>query len=404
MTRLCMILLVSALLQPGCTNPKPSAPLAAEASPPPAKAEDAGQPPGAPDQKATPPGRPASLQEITLPPGFHIDYFAEDVPGARSLTRSPVTGTVYVGSRKTPNVYALMDADGDGRAEKVVKVATNLSTPNGVAWHKGDLYVAEISRILKFKDIDTTLEDSPVPEVVMDTLPSDQHHGWKFIAFGPDQKLYVPVGAPCNVCEKKDPVYSSITRMNPDGSGFEVFAHGIRNTVGFSWHPVTKELWFTDNGRDNLGDDVPPDELNRAPKAGLHFGFPYCHGGDIPDPEFGTKRPCGEFTPPVQKLGPHVAALGMRFYTGKTWPERYHNQVFIAEHGSWNRTDPIGYRVTTVIIDEAGKSTYEVFAKGWLRPDGKKLGRPVDVMVLPDGSMLLSDDMKGAVYRIWYAP
>ena len=388
-----------ALLPVACTSPQPSGNQAV-AAPPPSEAVDTLTPT---PPAATPP-RPASLQAITLPPGFHIDYFAQDIPDARSLTRSPVTGTVYVGSRKNTNVYALVDADSDGKAEEVIRVATTLDTPNGVAWHKGDLYVAEVDRILKFKDIDTTLRDSPTPEVVTDRFPSDDHHGWKFIAFGPDDKLYVPVGAPCNVCKEKDPIYSSLTRMNPDGSEFEIFAHGIRNTVGFDWHPVTKELWFTDNGRDRLGDNVPPDELNRAPKKDMHFGFPYCHGGDIPDPEFGKAKPCADFTPPIQNLGPHVAALGMRFYTHTSWPERYHNQIFIAEHGSWNRTEPIGYRVTTVQVDAQGKSSYEVFAKGWLQPDGTKLGRPVDVLMLPDGSMLVSDDMKGAVYRIWYAP
>ncbi|HYN21803.1 MAG TPA: PQQ-dependent sugar dehydrogenase, partial [Thermoanaerobaculia bacterium] len=229
----------------------------------------------------------------------------------------------------------------------------------------------------------------------------DRHHGWQFIRFGPDGLLYVPVGAPCNICESKDPVYAAIHRMKPDGTGLELFASGVRNTVGFDWHPETKELWFTDNGRDWMGDDAPPDELNHAPRAGLHFGYPYCHGNGIPDPEFGRRRPCAQSVSPAAVLGPHVAALGMRFYTGAMFPAEYKNRIFIAEHGSWNRSKPIGYRVMTARVENGRAADYKVFAEGWL--DGRNAwGRPVDVQVMPDGALLVSDDEGGVIYRVSY--
>jgi glucose/arabinose dehydrogenase len=237
---------------------------------------------------------------------------------------------------------------------------------------------------------------------VYDRLPSETSHGWKFIRFGPDGKLYVPVGAPCNICEVEPP-FASILRMNLDGSDVETFASGVRNTVGFDWHPLTQELWFTDNGRDWLGDNLPPDELNHAPVKGLFFGYPYYHGKDIIDPDLGQKANDRDFTPPVQELGPHVAALGMRFYTGTMFPEDYRNQILIAEHGSWNRTIPIGYRLTLVRLDGDTSVSYEVFADGWLQGD-RPWGRPVDVQQLPDGSLFVSDDYAGAIYRIVYQP
>jgi glucose/arabinose dehydrogenase len=254
--------------------------------------------------------------------------------------------------------------------------------------------------VLRYDKIDDNLKVPPQPAIVYADFPRDTHHGWKFIAFGPDGKLYVPIGAPCNVCDRGDP-FATITRMNPDGSGFEVFARGVRNTVGFDWHPVTGELWFTDNGRDWMGDDQPPDELNKAPTPGLHFGFPYCHGDGIRDPEFGDKD-CGQFQAPEQELGPHVAALGMRFYTGRMFPDTYRGSIFIAEHGSWNRTIPIGYRITLVRVKENRAAGYTVFAEGW-RHEGETWGRPVDLLVMPDGSLLVSDDKAGAVYRIFYS-
>jgi len=283
-------------------------------------------------------------------------------------------------------------------------VASDLREPAGVAFRNGALYVSAVSRILRYDDIERRLDRPPQPVVVSDAFPTDGHHGRKFIAFGPDGKLYVPVGAPCNVCAPDPERYAQISRMNADGSGREIVARGVRNSVGFAWHPVTGDLWFTDNGRDNLGDDIPPDELNHLTRSGQDFGFPYCHAGTIPDPEFGSRRACSEFVPPAQPLGPHVAALGLRFYTGSQFPPAYRNQVFIAEHGSWNRSRKIGYRISLVRLDAAGKAlSYEPFAEGWLDAASQNAwGRPADVLVAADGSLLVSDDTAGAIYRISY--
>lgn len=338
---------------------------------------------------------------IQLPKGFKISLYANGLPSARSMALGD-KGTLFVGSRKKGNVYAVVDIDGDYKADKKYLIAKNLNTPSGIAFREGSLYVAEINRVIRYDNIESLLDTPPEPVVIRDDLPKDRHHGWKYIAFGPDDKLYIPVGGPCNVCdnESDDPRYASICRMNADGSEFEVFAHGVRNSVGFTWHPETEELWFTDNGRDMLGDDIPPDELNNAPKAGMHFGFPFCHGGDIPDPDF-DYRPCSEFTPPAQKLGPHVASLGVKFYTGTQFPEKYRNNLFIAEHGSWNRTDPIGYRITRVVLEDNKAVSYSVFA-GPFRKEDEVSGRPVDLLVMPDGSMLVSDDYGGKIFRISY--
>jgi glucose/arabinose dehydrogenase len=296
----------------------------------------------------------------------------------------------------------VVDRDGDNIAEETYTVAENLQMPSGVAFRDGSLYVAALNRILRYDDIESRLTDPPQPVVIRDNLPTETHHGWKFIGFGPDGLLYVPVGAPCNVCTQSDERFASILRMRPDGSNLEVYARGIRNSVGFDWDPESGELWFTDNGRDMLGDDRPPDELNRAPQAGMHFGFPYCHGDSIPDPEYSAQRSCDEFTAPEQALGPHVAAIGMRFYTGPMFPDEYRGQVFIAEHGSWNRSSKIGYRVTLVRIRNSRAVGYETFAEGWLRGQSA-WGRPADVLVMHDGALLVSDDRSGAIYRISYA-
>ena len=341
------------------------------------------------------------LDRITLPPGFTIEVFSDAVPGARSMALSPA-GTLFVGTREKGVVYAIPGAVGTTHAATPRRIARGLTSPNGVAVRDGALYVAEISRIIRFDDIEARLEHPPVPVVVTDRYPTDRHHGWKFIAFGPDGWLYVPVGAPCNVCLPPGPLHETITRMKPDGSAIEVFARGVRNSVGFDWRPGSHDLWFTDNGRDWLGDDRPPDELNHAPKAGMHFGFPYCHGRALPDPEFGRDKACTDFTPPAAELGPHVAALGMRFYTGTMFPPEYRGRIFIAEHGSWNRTTPIGYRVTTARLDGDRVVGYEPFATGWLGDNGQIAGRPVDVLVMPDGALLVSDDHAGAIYRIAY--
>ena len=340
------------------------------------------------------------LAQIKLPPGFHVETYASGVNNARQMAVSP-GGVLFVGSRSAGNVYAIVDRDKDNRADRVYTIASGLTMPSGVAFRDGALYVAEVSRVTRYDGIESKLEAPPKPVVVNDSLPTERHHGWKFIGFGPDGMLYVPVGAPCNICESEDPRFASILRMKPDGSGLEVFASGIRNSVGFDWHPGTKELWFTDNGRDMLGDDVPPDELNTAPKKGMHFGYPYCHAGAIKDPQFGSKRACSEFTPPAQRLGPHVASIGMRFYTGRMFPDEYRNQIFIAEHGSWNRSAPIGYRVSVVKVQGNKAVSYEPFAQGWLQ-GAKAWGRPADVLVMPDGALLVSDDEGDAIYRISY--
>jgi glucose/arabinose dehydrogenase len=343
------------------------------------------------------------LEDLKLPDGFSISLYAEDVKNARSLEWSP-NGTLFVGTRSRGDVYALRDTDGDFVADEKYVLATGLKLPNGVAFRDGSLYVAEVNRILRFDNIENRLADPPEPVVVFDKYPTERHHGWKYIAFGPDDKLYVPVGAPCNICESEDPIFNTITRMDPDGSNMEIVQEGIRNTVGFTWHPETGELWFTDNGRDWMGDDQPACELNRAAKDGQHFGYPYCHQGDLPDPEFGDKRDCSEFVPPVQKLGPHVAPLGVEFYSGDQFPAAYRGQVFIAEHGSWNRSKKIGYQISLVTLDGNKATSYQPFIEGWL--DKRKddvWGRPVDIEWLPDGSMLISDDFADVIYRVHYA-
>lgn len=340
------------------------------------------------------------LSAIKLPKGFTIHLYAENVKGARSMTLGE-KGTLFVGTRGEGKVYAVIDRNGDGKADDVITVADGLDEPNGVAFRGGSLYVAEATRVIRYDRIEENLRKPPKPVLIGDRFPKADHHEWKFIAFGPDGLLYVPVGAPCNVCNPEDQRFATIMRMRPDGSNLEIFARGIRNTVGFDWHPATRELWFTDNGADWMGPDMPPDELNRAPKKGMHFGFPFCHGGSIPDPKYGREGICDKYTSPAIALGPHVAALGMRFYSGSMFPKEYRNMIFIAEHGSWNRPKPIGYRITMVLLKSDKAVGYEVFAEGWLS-GATAWGRPVDVLVMPDGSLLVSDDRQGAIYRIIY--
>lgn len=341
------------------------------------------------------------LAQIQLPPGFRLEVLSDAVPGARGMALTP-SGTLFVGSRSEGKVYALPAALGGNPVVRVV--ASGLTMPAGVAFRDGSLYASSTSRIVRLDDIEARLNNPPAPVVVTDRFPKETTHGWKFIAFGPDGFLYVPVGAPCNICAPDENRYANIMKMKPDGSDLQVVARGVRNSVGFDWHPATHELWFTDNGRDYLGDDQPDDELNRVTQAGQHFGYPFCHAGTISDPEFGKRHACSEFVPPVAKLGAHVAALGMRFYTGTQFPPDYRNNVFIAEHGSWNRSERVGYRIVRVTLDADGKAVrQDVFAQGWLQ-HGTPWGRPADVLVAPDGSLLVSDDLAGAVYRIRYAP
>lgn len=348
-----------------------------------------------------PSGKPPRLDALKLPPGFAIEIYSADVPNARSLTPG-APGTVYVSTRRDKRVYAMVDRNGDHRADKVYTIARDLETPNGIAWRAGSLYIAQVGRIVRLDAIDQHLANPPKPVVVTDALPKFEHHGWRYIKFGPDGLLYIPIGAPCNLCKREEPIFASIARMRPDGGELEVIASGVRNSVGFDWHPVTHELWFTENGRDDLGNELPPDELNRLPRAGTHFGYPHCHGGVILDPEFGD-RPCTDFEPPVQNLGPHVAALGMRFYTGTMFPPAYKNAVILAEHGSWNRARKFGYRVMVVRLDGNKAVSYEPLITGWLdETTDQAWGRPVDVEVLDDGSLLVSDDYNGVVYRVTY--
>jgi glucose/arabinose dehydrogenase len=334
--------------------------------------------------------QPLPLEQIKLPPGFRIEVLAS-IPDARSLALG-AKGTLFVGTRSGSAVHAVLPGG------KVVKVAEGLSVPNGVAFRDGALYVAEISRILKIENAESAQPGKP--QVVFDKLPRDVHHGWKFIRFGPDGRLYVPIGAPCNVCDREG--YGLIGFLDLNSKAFEVHSKGVRNTVGFDWHPQSRELWFTDNGRDWLGDEFPADELNHAPRAGMHFGFPHCHQGDMADPEFGRDRKCSEFQAPARKLGPHVASLGMRFYTGTMFPAEYRNQIFIAEHGSWNRSSKVGYRISVVKLEGNKAVSYQPFAQGWLQGESA-WGRPVDVEVLPDGSLAVSDDSAGVIYRISFS-
>lgn len=337
-------------------------------------------------------GAAPDLSLLRVPQGQVLELWAAEVPNARSMARSE-RGTVFVGTRTGGGrVYAIRER-ADGRRETRI-LLTGLNSPNGVAVRDGALFVAEIHRVLRYDDIEARLDagqGAPEPVVIAE-LPSDRWHGWRYIAFGPDGKLYVPIGAPCNTCDRDADGYSMITRMNPDGSGREVVARGVRNTVGFTWHPQTGQLWFTDNGRDMLGDDVPPCELNRVSRLGEHFGFPFCHGSDVVDPEFGALGRCEDITRPVQNLGAHVAPLGVRFLSDR--------EIVIAEHGSWNRSSKVGYRLTRVRLEGDRAVAYEEFIGGWLRPDGTVIGRPVDVLVLPDRSLLISDDQAGVIYRL----
>ncbi len=349
------------------------------------------------------------LGKLHAPPGFTVELLTDAVPNAREMALGRYAdgkGVLYVGSLGAGKVYAV-ELDG-GKATHVHTIASGLEMPSGVAWRGGSLYVAAVSRILRFDTIDDHLDRPPAAVIVTDRLPSETHHGWKFIAFGPDAKLYVPVGAPCNVCEP-DERHGIILRMNSDGRDVETVARGVRNSVGFDWSASDHSLWFTDNGRDMLGDDLPSDELNHLTRSGQNFGFPYCHQGDIADPEFGARHACAEFTAPAAKLGAHVASIGMRFYEGTQFPASYRGNAFIAEHGSWNRTHKSGYRIARVPIDAAGHAGRpEPFVEGWLQVDASGAetvwGRPADVLPLPDGSLLISDDMAGAIYRIRYAP
>ena len=339
------------------------------------------------------------LNLIDLPPGFSIDVYAENVENARQMVRGD-SGMIFAGSRRAGKLWAITDADGDQRAETVRLIDEDLKMPSGLEFLDGALYVGAVERILRYDNIESLLDQPPEPVVVTDLLPDKEHHGWKYLRFGPDGKLYIPVGVPCNICDEEG--FGEIRRMNPDGSGMDTFARGVRNTVGLAFHPENGQLWFTENGKDGMGDDIPADELNHAPRAGMHFGIPYCHQGDLLDDEFGKGKDCDDYTPPVAKLDPHGAALGLVFYSGEMFPSEYKNRVFITQHGSWNRTEKSGYQILVLDVRPDGKVLNKrVFASGWLQNE-QAWGRPNDVLVMPDGALLVSDDLANVIYRISY--
>ncbi|HEX4236319.1 MAG TPA: PQQ-dependent sugar dehydrogenase [Caldimonas sp.] len=349
------------------------------------------------------------IEQLRLPPGFRVELLTDTVPNARQMAlgrHDAAQGIVYVGSAGAGKVYAVQYGAA-GKSAAVHTVASGLSVPTGVAYRDGALFVGALTRVLRFDGIDDKLAAPPAPAVISDRFPTETHHGRRFIAFGPDGKLYVSVGAPCNICLPDDR-HGVIQRIGVDGGAIETVARGVRNSVGFDWNPADRTLWFTDNGRDLLGDDLPADELDHVTRTGEHFGYPYCHQGDSPDPEFGAQRACSEFTAPAVKLGAHVAALGMRFYSGTQFPAAYRGNIFIAEHGSWNRSRKVGYQVVRVAVDGQGHAAPpEPFLHGFLQVQGGResvWGRPADVLPLPDGSLLVSDDTAGAIYRVRYGP
>lgn len=345
------------------------------------------------------------LDRINLPLGFEISIYASGLEAARSMALAD-DGTLYVGSfgpmgqPAVGKVYAIPNRDGDGVGDEVITIAEGLNFPNGVALHDGDLYVAELSRILRYDNIASNLLSMPDPVVINDSFSDIFQHSWKYINFGPDGKLYVPVGSPCNTCVPEG-LSGTITRMNPDGSDLEIVARGVRNSVGLDWHPVSGELWFTDNGRDLWGDDVPPEELNNVTEAGQHFGFPYRYGKTLVDSDYSTNMSDSDFTPATLEMPAHNAGLGIQFYTGDSFPAQYRNQLFAAYHGSWNRNPPDGYKVRLMRFENNKAVSFEDFATGWLI-DNRYWGRPVDIEVMADGSILISDDFNGVIYRISY--
>ena len=328
---------------------------------------------------------------------FRLSVVSDEVPGARQMAETE-SGLLLVGSLRQGNLYAVTSGP-DGTAE-VVTFARKLKLPSGLALIGDDLYVGALDRVLRYRAIEKTFRDNPQPEIVTDELPDERHHGWKYLSVGPDGFLYVPVGAPCNICESEDPRFATILRMDPETGATTVYAAGVRNSVGLDWHPETGELWFSDNGRDWLGDDLPPEEINRVTEPGAHYGYPYIHGGDILDPEFGAGHDPADYVFPEISIQAHSAALGLAFYTGSQFPESYRHALFIAEHGSWNRSSKVGYRVSVVSFGESG-AVYEPFLDLWLK-DEKVTGRPNDVLVSRDGSLLISDDKAGAIYRVTY--
>jgi glucose/arabinose dehydrogenase len=397
------------------TNPAPAVAPAAAPAQSPAAQSPATPPPwaqGRPDNEgvaniapmvpppiATPSDK-LPLAKLKLPKNFNIEVYASEMVNARSLRISD-KGTVFVSTRLSDTIYAVTNKNGKREVKPLV---TGLYRPNGIALHNGTLYIAELNKISKIDNVEDHLDDASKPTVIYDDLPSDEPHGWKFLTVGPDNKLYFNIGAPCNIC-MPPPTHAQIRRINLDGSGMEVVARGIRQVVGMDWHPLLNQLYFTENQRDWLSEDLPQDKLNRLAHPGQdNFGFPYCHQGDIADQQFGWGHSCDEFTKPIALLGPHSAPLGMRFYTGQMFPKEYRNAIFIARHGSWNKSKKIGGDIVVAKLNPDGTvKSIEPFITGFLE-NNNYVGRPVDIELMKDGSMLLSDDWNGAVYRITYGP
>ena len=342
----------------------------------------------------------AQINHLHVPKGFSLSLFATGLDDARQMAKGN-QGTIFVGSRNAGTVWALQDTNNDGKADKQFVIAKGLNMPSGLAFQGRDLYVGAVGNIYRFRDIEQHLPTPPKPEIAFSNLPNKTHHGWKFLAFSPEGELFVPVGAPCNVCEESDSRFASILKVQLDTDKYEIVAHGVRNSVGFDWHPQSGELWFSDNGRDMLGDDVPPCEINRASQPGLHFGFPYIHAGSIIDPEFFDNHNFSDYQPPVISLDAHVAPLGIHFYEGDMFPAHYKNQLFVAEHGSWNRSKKAGYRVMLATFKNQQMLTYEPIVWGFLKGQETR-GRPVAFLELDDGSVLISDDYADQIYRLTY--
>jgi glucose/arabinose dehydrogenase len=338
------------------------------------------------------------IAKIKLPPGFKVEVWASGLLDARGM-RQGDKGTVFVSSLFVAGkIYAVTDKGGK---REVRTIAEKLFLPNGIEFYKGSLYVATPKDITRYDNIEASLDNPPKPVMVYDKLPGDVPHGWKFIKIGPDGKLYVPIGAPCNICEPDRDKYTRIIRMNLDGTGVETVVRGMRNSVGFDWDPRTKDLWFGDNQRDWLSEDMPLDEVNHVTKAGQDFGYPYCHSGMMVDPQFGWGKDCKSYVKPALLIGAHAAPLGMRFYTGKMFPAKYKNAIFLTRHGPWNKTEKYAADVVAIFIDGKGNAKMEPFLTG-LVENNQYLGRPADVMVMKDGSLLVSDDHNGAIYRVTY--
>ena len=406
-------LLSSAVALAACQS-KPTAPVAAApaaatapAAPPPPAWQQGRSAEYANSRLAPVPGKMTAtaageipLANYKLPPGFKAEVWATGLVGGRAMVRGD-SGKVYVGTRGIGRVYEVTDSGGQREVRVVVD---KLTQPSGVAMRGGSLYVFAIDKVLRYDGIESRPTAQAVDMTAAFKLPPEQHHNWKYVAFGPDGKLYVPFGAPCNICTPGDE-YAQIRRYNADGSGMEVVARGVRNTQGFDWHPETREMWFTDHGRDWMGDDTPEDELNRMPRAGLNFGFPHCHANGVPDKDIQKSDPCGGVTLPVQTVGPHAAVMGMHFYTGSMFPPEYRNTMFVARKGSWNRTKKFGYDVITVKADADGKNPKMTpFMTGFLDSTTEAFsGRPTYFLQMPDGSLLVSDEQLGAIYRISYA-